>query len=64
MCVDAGITCSTSQVLVLSVRYMLMGLGVTVLLSQAKVNHIHEVTLLAETHQEVVRLYITVNKVL
>ena len=64
MSVDAGISCCTRQVLVLTVRYVLMRLGITVLLSQAKVNDIHKVTLLAQAHEEVVRLYITMDKVL
>jgi len=43
---------------------MLVRLRVTVLLCEAKVYDVHEVTLLAETHQEVVRFDITMYKVL
>lgn len=64
MCVDAGVSRRACQVLVLSVRYMLMRLGVAVLLCQAEVDHVHQVTLLAKTHQEIIGLNVTMNEVL
>ena len=64
MCVDAGISSGARQVLVLAVRYVLVRLWITVLLRQTEVNNVYEVTLLAEPHQEVVWLNITVDEVL
>jgi hypothetical protein len=60
--VDGGITSGTSQVLVLTVRDVEVSLRVAVLLGQAKVNHIDLVAALADAHEEVVRLDITVDK--
>ena len=62
MSVDTGITSSTSQVLVLTVRNMEVGLGVTVFLSKTKVNYVDLVTTLANSHQEIVRLDVTVDE--
>ena len=39
--VDARITCSTCEILVLTIGYMLMCLGVSVLLSKSEINHIY-----------------------
>jgi len=64
MRIDAGVSCSARQVLVLAVRYMLVCFRVAVLLCQSEVDDVHKVTLLAETHQKIVRLYITMDKVL
>lgn len=50
MCVDGGVARRTSQVLVLSVRDVLVCAGITVLFGQAKVNDVHQVTLLAKPH--------------
>lgn len=50
MCVYGGVTCCAGQVLVLSVRDMLVCAGITVLFGQAKVNNVHQVTLLAKPH--------------
>ena len=60
--VNGGITSGTSQVLVLTVWDVEMSLGVTVLLGQAKVNHIDLVAALANAHEKVVRLDITVDE--
>ena len=60
--IDTGITSGTSQVLVLTVRDMKVSLGVTVLLGQSEVDDINLVASLANTHQEVVRLDITVDE--
>lgn len=50
MCVYGGISCCARQVLVLPVRDMLVCAGITVLFGQAKVNDVHQVTLLAKPH--------------
>lgn len=50
------------QVLVLAVWDMEVGLRVTILLCQAKVNHIDLISTLADAHQEVVRLDVTVDE--
>lgn len=62
MSVDGGVTGSASQVLVLSVRNVEVRLGVAVLLGQTKVNDIDLVATLADAHQEVVRLDVTVDE--
>lgn len=64
MCVDGGIARCARQVLVLPVRNVLVCAGITVLLGQPKVNDVHQVAFLAESHQEVVRLYISMDEVL
>ena len=60
--VDGGITGSTGQVLVLPIRDVEMGLGVTVLLGQTKINDIDLVSTLADAHEEIVGLDITVDE--
>lgn len=50
MCVYGGIACRARQVLVLPVRDVLVCAGITVLFGQAKVNDVHQVTLLAKPH--------------
>lgn len=50
MCVYRGIACRASQILVLPVRDVLVCAGITVLLGQAKVNDVHQVTLLTKPH--------------
>jgi hypothetical protein len=62
MGVDRSITGSTSQVSVLSVWDVEMGLGVMVLLGQARIDNVDLVATLSNTHEEVVRLDITVNE--
>lgn len=62
MRIDACIAGSSSQVLVLTVWDMKVGLGVTVLLGQTKINHIDLVSTLANAHQKIVRLDVTVNE--
>ena len=64
VCVDAGVARGPGQVLVLPVGDVLVGARVAELLGQPEVYHIHEVALLAETHQEVVWLHVTVDEVL
>jgi len=62
MSIDRGITGSTSQVLVLTVRNVEVSLWVTVLLGQTEIDDIDLVTTFANAHQEVVRLDITVDE--
>lgn len=62
MSVDRGITSGTCEVLVLSVRDVEVGLGVTVFLGQTEVDDIHLIATLANTHEEVVGLNVAVNE--
>ncbi len=62
MGVDACITSSTRQVLVLTVWDMEVGLRVTVFFGQPKINHVDLVPALSNTHEEIVRLNITVDE--
>lgn len=62
MGIDTGVASSSGQVLVLTVRDMEVSLGVPVFLSETEINDIDLVSTLADTHQEVVRLDITVNE--
>lgn len=62
MSVDGGVTSSTGEVLVLSVRDVEVCLRVTVLLGQTKVNDINLVAALSDTHQEVIGLDVTVDE--
>jgi len=62
MRVDTGVTSSTCQVLVLTVRNVEVSLWVTVFLCKTKVNNIDLVSTLADAHQEVVGLDVTVNE--
>ena len=60
--VDGGITGRASQVLVLPVRDVEVRLRVTVLLGQTEIDDIDLVTTLADAHEEVVGLDITVDE--
>lgn len=60
--VDTGVTSGTGQVLVLTVRDVEVSLGVTVLLGQTKVNNIDLVSTLADAHEKVVGLDVTVDE--
>jgi hypothetical protein len=60
--VDAGITGGTSQVLVLSVRNVEVRLGIAVFLSQTEIDHVDLVAALANAHEEVVGLDVTVDE--
>jgi hypothetical protein len=60
--VDGSVTSGTSQVLVLSVRDVEMGLGITVLLGETEIDNVDLVATLADAHEEVVRLDITVDE--
>ena len=60
--VDARIASSAGEILILAVRDMEVRLRVTVLLGEAKVNHIDLVATLPNAHQEVVRLDVTMDE--
>ena len=62
MGVDRGITSSAGQVLVLSVRDVEVSLRVPVLLGKTKINDVDLVASLADAHEEVVGLDITVDE--
>lgn len=64
MCVYGGVAGRAGQVLVLTVGDVLVCAGVAVFFGQAKVDYVHQVALLAEPHQKVVRLHISVDEVL
>jgi hypothetical protein len=60
--VDGRIAGSSSQVLVLTVRDVEVRLRVAVLLGQSKIDHVDLVAALANTHEKVVRLDVTVDE--
>ena len=62
MGIDAGIASGTRQVLVLTIRNMEVGLGVTVFLGKTKIDDVDLITTLADTHQEIIGLDITVDE--
>jgi hypothetical protein len=62
MCVDACVPGCAGQVLVLTVRNVEVGLRVTVLLSQTKIDDVDLVATLSDAHKEVIRLYIAMDE--
>jgi len=60
--VDGGITSGSGQVLVLPIRDVEVGLGVTVFLGQTEIDDIDLVAALADAHEEVIRFDITVDE--
>jgi len=62
MGVDGSVTSSARQVLVLTVWDVEVSLGVTVLLGKTKVDNVDLVATLANAHEEVVGLDISVDK--
>jgi hypothetical protein len=62
MSIDTGITSSTGKVLVLTVWDVEVRLRVTVLLGQTEIDHVDLIATLADTHQEVVRLDVTMDE--
>ena len=64
MGVDGGVAGGAGEVLILTVRDVLVRPGVTVFLGQAEVDDVDQVALLAEAHQEVVGLHVSVDEVL
>lgn len=63
MCVDGGVAGRAGQVLVLSVRYVLVCPGVSVLLGQAEVDDVNQVAFLPQSHQEVIGLHVSMDEV-
>ena len=63
MGVDRGVTCGTRQILVLPVRNVEMGLWVTVLLGETKVDDVDLIATLSNTHEEIVGFDVTMNEV-
>ncbi len=63
MGIDTSISGSSCEILVFSVCDVLVRACISILLSQAKVNNVNKISFLPKTHQEVVRLYISVNEV-
>jgi hypothetical protein len=62
--VDGGITSSARQVPVLPIMDVGMGPWVTVLLCQTEVDNIDQISSLANTHEEVIGLYIAMDNCL
>jgi hypothetical protein len=62
VCVDGCVASRARQVLVLTVWDVEVSLGVTVLLGKTEINDIDLVTTLADAHEEIVRLDVTVDK--
>jgi len=63
MGIDRSVPSGTSQVLVLPVWNVEMSLGVSVLLGETEINDIDLIASLSDTHEEIVGLDISVNKV-
>ena len=63
MCINTGISCCASEILVFPVWYVLMRPCISILLGQTKVDDIDEISFFAEAHQKVVRLDITMNEI-
>ena len=63
MSIDGGVTSGAGQVLVLPVGNVKVGLRVSIFLGETEIDYIHLVAALPDSHQEVIRLDVTVNKV-
>lgn len=64
MCVYGGVAGGAGQILVLTVGDVLVCTCVSVFLGQTEVDDVHQVALLAQAHQEVVRFYVSVDEIL
>jgi hypothetical protein len=62
MSIDRSISGGTGQVLVLSVRDVEVGFGISVLLGQTEVDDVYLISTLSNAHQEVVGLDITMDE--
>ncbi len=62
MCVDGGITGCARQVLVLTVRDVKMSLGISIFLSQTEIDDIDLIATLADTHEEIIGLDVTMDE--
>ena len=63
MCVDTSVSGSASEILILSVWYVLMCSCISILFCQTKINNVHKVSFLPKTHEEVVWFNISMDKV-
>ena len=63
MCVDTGVACSSSEILIFSVGDVLVRANISVFLCQPKVNDVNKVSFFAEPHQEVVWLDISMDEI-
>jgi len=63
VCVDAHVTCSARQTLVLAVRNVFVGHSVDVLLRESKVNHVNDVPTLRRlaANEKILRLDVAVD---
>lgn len=59
--IDARISGCSCKLLVFSVRNMKQGFRISVAFRQAEIDKMHKVRLLSESHQEVLRLKISMN---
>lgn len=66
MCIDAHVTSSARECLALTIRDVLLGFGVAILLGHAKVNNVDDIGGLGAraTNEEVIRLNVAVDMVL
>ena len=61
MSVDGGVSRCSSEVLVFSVRNMLVSLGITVSFCKSEINNVDLISFLSKSHQEVVGFDVTMN---
>lgn len=61
--IDAGITGRSRQVLILAVRDVQLGSRIAIPFGETKVNYVHQISPLSQTHQEVVRFDVPVDEV-
>ncbi len=64
MGINGRIPGSTSEGLIVTVRYVLSCLGIPVSFRQPEVDHVYSAFLGINSHQKVVRLHVSVQKVL
>lgn len=64
VCVNGGVAGRASQVLIFAIGDVLVCASIAVFLSQTKVNDVDQVAFLAQPHQKVVGLHISVDEVL
>jgi len=64
MGVDAGVPCRSGKIFVLSVRNVLSGPVVTVLLGQSEIDEEEFVAVTTDAHEEVVGLDVSVDEIL
>lgn len=63
MCVNAGISCSPCEILIFSVWNMLMSSGISVFFGKSKVNNIHQIAFLSQSHQKVVWFHVSMDEI-